>query len=336
MRKVIMAASGALVLAACGDGSGGGAGTVPVVSGAAAAVTPAPAPSPTATPTPTPVSSPVATPTPSTSYPRYADLTGDRSFQTACASLVLGGGLPVPQPAAPFGESLALATTAASGGWSVNGDGVALSFAGGEAVSAPAGQKIYERVVAGSTQRLTIAEPNASGSTPSYTRSLALRADRSAGTTMYSCVFGVPSLAADVPAATIGYGRVGVAGTAYMTDANGVVQAYVLSASTGTARYDANGKAIAFQVHLVGYLQTGTSLAATSTDLGTYSGSAAIDAARVRFAGSFDGGDRINLFSSFAGAFFGGVEAGAAFQILATDPKSGNRVAAVGTVVAAP
>ena len=228
-----------------------------------------------------------------------------------------------------------LGYTAASGGWSVSGDDVSQTFAGNEAVTAPAGQKAYQHTTAGVSQQLVIAEPGASGTTLSYARNLTVRATRSAGTTLYSCAFGVPSVPADVPSITVGYGKVGVTGTAYMTDANGVVQTYVLSASTGTARYDASTRTMSVQVHLLGYLQTGTTLAATATDLGTYSGTAPVDAAKVRFDGSLDGSDHVSLFSSFAGAFFGGIEAGAAFEILATDTRSGNRIAAVGNLAAA-
>lgn len=330
MLKGYVTVSSALMLAACGGGSDGGSSLVSVISGATA-----PTPTPTPIPTPTPTPTPMATPTPASSYTRYADLTGDRSFQTACASLVLGTGLPTPQPAVPFGDSLSLGYAAASGSWSVDGDGVALAFAGSEAVSAPAGQKIYQHTVAGSTQQLTITEPSASSTTLNYTRSLALRADRSAGTTLYSCVFGVQSLVADVPTAAITYSKVSVTGIAYMTAANGTLQTYVLSGSTGTASYDAAGKAIAVRIHLIGYLQTGSTVAPTSTDLGTYTGSGTVEAAKVRFAGSLDGVDRISLFSSFTGAFFGGVEAGAAFEILASDTVSGNRVAATGTIAVA-
>jgi hypothetical protein len=334
MRKMMMAASGSLMLAACGGGSGGGTDGVPVVSGpAAAAPTPAPTPTPTPTPSATPTPTPV--PTPTASYTRYTDLTGDGTFQTACASLVMGSGLPTPQPAESFGDSLVLGYTAASGSWSVTGDGGSLSFAGSEAVTAPAGQATYQHTTAGVTQQLTIAAPNASGTTLSYTRNLALSVTRSAGPTLSSCVFGVPSVPADVPGVPVSYSKVSVTGTAYMADANGVVQTYVLSASTGTARYDAAGNAVVVQVHLVGYLQTGTTLAATATDFGTYTGTGPVEAGKVRFGGSLDGTDYVSLFSSFAGAFFGGVESGAAFEILATDTKSGNRIAAVGSLAAA-
>ena len=82
-----------------------------------------------------------------------------------------------------------------------------------------------------------------------------------------------------------------------MIGANGAVQTYMLSASTGTVRYDAVNKAMVIQVHLLGYLQTGATQAQTVTDLGTYTGTAPVDTANVRFAGSLDSADHASLFS---------------------------------------
>ena len=334
MRRVLMATGGALILAACGEG-GSGTGSVAVVSGASTATSaPTATPTPTSTPTPSPTLTSSPTPTPSSSYTRYTALTGDQSFQTACASVVLGSGLPTPQPAVPFGESLALGYTAASASWNVKGDGVALAFPGSSAVAAPAGQTIYEVAVSGSTQRLAISQPVASGTTLGYTRVLSLRADRPAGTTQYSCVFGVPSLPTDLPSAAVTYARVSVAGTAYMLDRNGGLQSYALTASTGTVSYDPSTRMVTVKMHLFGSLQGGSTTATTSTDLGIYTGSASVDATRVRFAGALDSADRVNSFSSFSGAFFGGVEAGSAFETLSTDASTGNRVTVVGTIAA--
>ena len=246
---------------------------------------------------------------------------------------MLGAGLPSPQPALPFGEALTLGRTAATGGWAIGGDGVALSFAASDMVSAPAGQTGYVRVVAGSTQSFTISAPVAAGTTLDFTRTAALRTDKPTGTSLYSCVFGVPALAADVPATATSYGKVTVTGTAYVIDASGTVQSYALTGSTGSFGYDPATGALAMTVHLLGNLQTAGSVAAVSTDLGTFTGSGAI--AGAAFSGQLDSGDRVSLFSSFSGAFFGGTEAGSSFEVLATNPGSGTRVAAVGTLAAA-
>src|SRR5689334_15102724 len=120
MRKWLTIVGGGLMVAACGGG--GGSGSVAVVSGSP---TPTPTPTPTATPTPTPAPAPTPTPTGS-SYPRYADLTGSRTFQTACASVLLNTAPPTPQPVLPFGEGPTL-DYAATGGWTISGDGVALA-----------------------------------------------------------------------------------------------------------------------------------------------------------------------------------------------------------------
>jgi hypothetical protein len=333
MRKWLTIAGGGLMVAACGGG-GGGSDNVTVVPG-----TPTPTPTPTATPTPAPTPTPTPTatptPTPTSSYPRFAELTGNRTFQTACASLLLGGSPPNPQPVLSFGEGPTLDYASSTGGWAINGDGVALSFASGDAVTAATGQRSYERSVGGSAQRFTITDTVA-GITPDFVRSFALRTDRSAGSTLYSCVFGVPAAAADVPSAATSYTRVGVNGTAYVADqGGGTVQTYVLTASTGTVRFDPAANALVVTVRLLGNLQTAGGVASATTDLGTFTGSGAVDAARGRFYGQIDSADRISLFSSLGGWFFGGSEAGAAFEILALNPNTGNRVSAVGTVVAA-
>lgn len=326
MRKGIVAVSGCLLLAACGEGGSSGSGTATVVATAPAPTsTPTPAPSPTPTPTPTPTAS---------SYQRYADLTGDRSFSTACASLVGATGLPTPQPAAAFGDALTLGYTASTGGWTVGGDGVSLGFGAGDATTAPANQKTYAKTVAGSVQQLTIIDPAAAGTTLSYTRDVSLRVDRTAGSTLYSCVFGVPALAADVPSGAASYSRTSVTGTATVLDANGSVATYALSNATASIAVNAAGT-VTVTVHLLGNLQTANDTASATTELGTFTGTGTIEAARVRFAGSLDSTDQVSQFSSFSGAFFGGSEAATAFEVLATDPNTGARVAAVGTVATA-
>jgi hypothetical protein len=52
-------------------------------------------------------------------------------------------------------------------------------------------------------------------------------------------------------------------------------------------------------------------------------------------SGQLDSADRISLFSSFGGWFFGSSETASAFEILAADPGSGSRISVVGTVAAA-
>lgn len=329
MRKWLTIAGGGLMVAACGGGGGSGGG-VSVVPAGTPTVTPTPTPTPAATPTPT--ATPAPTPTPTASYTRFADLTGSRTFQTACASVLLGGTPPTPQPVLSFGEGPTLDTAAS--GWTVAGDGVSLQFAASDAVASASGQRSYERSVSGSVQRFTIADTVA-GITPDYVRSFALRTDRAAGSTLYSCVFGVPAVAADAPTAATSYTRVGVSGNAYVADGGGTVQTYALTASTGTVRFDAATGAMIVSIRLLGNLQTANGTASATTDLGTFTGNAAVDRTRGRFYSQLDSEDRVSLFSSLSGWFFGGTEAGAAFSVLAADPGSGNRVSAVGSVVAA-
>lgn len=317
------------MVAGCGGGGSGGSSTVPVVSGA-----PTPTPSPAPSPTPTPTPTPTPAPTPTASYSRYVDLTGNRSFQSACASVLFNANPPTPQPAVGFGEGLAL-DYATSGGWTINGDGVALSFAATDSVTAPAGQRNYERSVGGSTQRFTITDPTVSGTVLDYARSFSLRTDRSAGSTLYSCVFGVPTTLVDRPVVAVAYSKVAINGTAYVPDQSGAVQTYSIAASTGTVSYDATANALVVSLKLVGNLQTSSGTSAATTDLGTFTGSGAVDTARGKFSGQLDSTNRINLFSSFSGWFFGSSETASAFEVLAADPTTGTRMSVVGTVAAA-
>ncbi len=322
MRKWLLITGSSLAVAACG---GGGTSSAPVAS-----ATPAAAPTPTPAPTP----APTPTPTPAPGYPRYVDLTGNRTFQTACASVLLGTALPSPQPAVGLGDGLVL-DSGTTGTWAVSGDGVALSYAASDSVAAPSGQRIYEKNVGGSIQRLTFTDPTASGTVSDYTRRFSLRTDRSSGSTLYSCVFGVPTTLADRPTAAVTYGKVAIDGTAYLLDPSGAVQAYSISASTGTVSYDATANALVISIKLVGNLQTSGGTSATAVDLGTFTGSGAVDSSLGKLSGQLDSVDRISLFSSFGGWFFGSTEAASAFEILAADPTSGARISVVGTVAAA-
>ncbi len=332
MRKWLVIAGSSLLVTACG-GESGGSDAVTVVPGSSTAPVPVPAASPTPTPTtPTPVI-PTPTPTPS-SYSRFVDLAGNRTFQTACASLILNSSPPTPQPATPFGDGLTLDHTDSAGGWTISGEGIALSFGTGDAVATSPGQRSFERAVAGSVQRFTVTDPVAAGVALEYARSFTLRADRSAGASIYSCVFGVPTRLADRPTAPLSYGKVGVNGTAYVADGNGAMRTYTLSASTGTVGYDAASNAVVVRMRLIGNLQTAAGTASAVTDLGTFSGNGAVNASRGQFSGQLDGTDRVSLFSSFGGWFFGDTEAASAFEILAADPGSGDRMSVVGTVVA--
>jgi hypothetical protein len=238
----------------------------------------------------------------------------------------------MPQPVLSFGEGPTL-DYASSGSWTITGDGVALSFGVGDSITAASGQRDYERTVGGSVQRFTITDTIA-GFTPDFVRSFTLRADRSTGQMLYSCVFGVPAAVVDGPTTTVSYARVGINGTAYVAQ-NGGVQTYVLTASTGAARFDPTTRALVVTMHLVGNLRMAGGTSTATTDLGTFTGSGAIDATRGRFYGQLDSNDRVSQFSSFGGWFFGGTEAGAAFEILAADPATGSRVSIVGSLVAA-
>jgi hypothetical protein len=315
-----------LVLAGCG-GDGGSSPPISVIPGGPS-------------PTPTPSSSPTATPTPSASYQTYAQLTGNQSFQTACAALNFSNGNPpAPQPATNFGDGLTLAYTAATDSYTISGDGLSLSYAPAQLdPAAPAGVRGYLRTENGFTQRFSIGTPAPGGVALDYVRAFSLRALRNGQTLQYQCVFGVPTRLTDPPdATTVTFTRVGINGAAYVAPVGGGLQTYALTASTATLSVNvATGEATTV-LRLVGTLQTASGPASTTTELGTFTGVGDFDDTRPSFYGPLTSTDRDSQFSFFGGWFFGpqGREAAFSTQILAVDRTTGARMSVLANVFAA-
>lgn len=312
-----------LALAACGDGSGGS--SVPVVSGGAS-----PTPTPTATATATPAS-----------YTKFADLTGDRSFGTACAALQFENSSPAPVSATNFNDGLTVAYAATGQTWTVAGDFLpTLTFGPADVdATAPAPTRAYAKVVDNFTTRLTVGVPTPGGIALDYTRGLVLRAARpgSAIARQYQCVLGVPTLATDLPATSVAYTRAGVNGSATLVDAQFAIRTYAISGSTVAVAFDPATKLVTGTIRLSGILQTANGPSGSAVDLGTYVIRAPLDAAgRASFySATLSSTDRDSQYSSLGGWFFGpqAIELGASFEIYATDAQGG-RLSVLGNVIA--
>ncbi len=319
-----------VVLAGCGGGGGGGGGsTVPVTSGPSTAPSPIPA-------TPTPV------PAPSFAvYPRYAELTGNQTFKTACAALNFSSGSPpAPQPATGFGDGFTLAYTAGSDSYALTGDGLSLSYGPAEIdPTAPAGARSYVRTEpSGFQQRFSIGQPAPGGVGLDYVRGFSLRAQRFGQTLQYLCVFGVPTLLSDPPSdANVVFSRVAVGGSAYVAPVAGGLQSYALINSTAAISVDVARGELRTTIRLIGNLLGPSGPAATTTDLGTYTAVATFDGTSQSYYGPLTSTDRQSQFSFLGGWFFGpqGREAAYAAQVLAVDPATGARVSAIMNVTAA-
>lgn len=317
--------AGALALAGCGGGGGGG-GSVAVVSTA---------------PTPAPSAAPITTPPPALVYLRYAELTGDQTFATACAALQFENSSPAPVAATNFGDGLTLSYAAGARAYTVTGDFLpTLTFGPADVdASAPAPTLAWSRVVDGFTTRLTLGTPTPGGTALDYARGLVVRAARPGSTIarQYQCVFGVPTLASDLPTSAISYARAAVNGTATVVDGSFAIRTYAISSSTVTASFDPVARRLTATIQLSGVLQTANGTSGGPVDLGTYSVNAPLDAGgrTSYYAATLPSADRNSQYSSLGGWFFGpkAREAGASFEIYATD-AAGARISVLGNLIA--
>ncbi|WP_083836050.1 hypothetical protein [Sphingomonas elodea] len=314
------------MLAACGGGgsSAGGSVTTPVTQ-----------------PTPTPTPTPAPSPTPTATYKTYDQLTGDQSYKTACAGLILSASPPTPIPASAFGDGLGFSYAAATSSHVITGNGLNLAFLPADRdPKAPAGVVAYAKPLNGSTELMSIARPAPGGTGFDYGRSFSLttRNTPSGSQTQYLCVFGVPTQAADLPTSgTQSYTRIVVGGTAFTSSTGGTTRSYTLGKSRATLSADFAGRSVVLSIQLVGVQSATVDPSATEVDLGTYTATVPLDVPQNRFTGSLVSSDRSSLFSLLGGAFFGpqGSETMTAFEIVAVDTKSGDRITALGGVAAA-
>lgn len=320
---------GCALLAACGgDGNGGSA---PPTGGGG---TPTPTPSPTPSPTPTPT------------YQTVAQLTGDQTFATSCATFNFA---PTISPnfgatsAFQFGDGFQLRFTDSSDTWSFvevepNGPGstTTVSFAPGDIVAnPPANTVLYRRMPAGRLLELALRTGQQTGFTTDYLRSSLFTNIETAGNPGSArldslCVYGVPTVAADTfPAATATYNSINVAGTATLMNSALRVTTFSLRDSTATFALNGQTNTVTMSIQLIGReIMPDGSLSATTITLPAITAGTGMVVNRgtpsVRtFDGNFTTGGIQEITSGFAGAFFGpqGSEAGFSFR---TSPATGN------------
>lgn len=311
MKKFAWALS-CVAVTACGGGSGGGSGGVPVVTGAA--TTPTPAPTPSSGPSPAPSPSPSSPPTYATAF----DFASDRSF------LAFGSELrSLSRPGAPAELNLRLlasdnqATFAyadATQSLNINFDRDAWAYAGGDNHSRSDQHLYWYSQPRQSSVR--IVRP-----APAYAYVLLARQDIERRTANGAtekvdrlAVFGVPTLAADLPTTgTVSYPVVLTSTPPTPQDIGGFY-------ATGSLRIDyATGRVTGDLAAVESTTNGRTPLRATLTFSGAVAPATGlmkgtIDSADGGFSGNFDG----RAFGPRA------VEAGAAFTLTRAD---GTRVA---------
>jgi hypothetical protein len=321
-KRFLVSASLALALVACGGEDGG---TPPPTGGGG-----------TPTPTPTPTPSPTPTPT----YQTFAQLTGDRTFNKACAGYRQGQSI-APITASEFGEGisqgrgLALGFTAATSTWNITGPGFTTSFGPADlAPTQPADTTFYSRLVNGAPERFAIVSRPFGTQPAEYVRGSSVTFPAGGGIEDYFCVFGVPTLATDpLPSSTITFTQFNVGGRAIrVTPAGGAI--FDLRDSTVTLSANPATLQVTTQITLVGREFVNGTPSATLTQFGTYSSTGAINS-RPSFAGALASAGQTVIDSNFSGWFFGpqGREAGYAFNVVVDLPEGG-RLTSAGAVTA--
>lgn len=320
---------GCALLASCGGGDGGS--NPPPTGGGG---TPTPTPSPTPSPTPTPT------------YQTVAQLTGDQTFATSCATFNFD---PAFSPnfgasaAFQFGEGFRLRFTDSNDTWSFIQEGstgpgseTTFTFAPGDIVpNPPANTVLYRRMPAGRLLELALRSGQQTGFTTDYLRTSLftnIETASAAGSARFDslCVYGVPTVAADTfPAATSTYTSINVSGTATLMNSARRVTTFSLQDSTATFSLNGQTNAVTMSIQLVGReIMPDGSLSSTTTMLPAITaGSGMVRNAGTPSVRTFDGnfttGGIQELTSGFAGAFFGpqGSEVGFSFR---ADPLTNN------------
>jgi len=313
MRARVTAIMLAGTLIGCGGGDGGGG--VAVVPG-----TPAPAPS--ASPS---AAAPV--------YARFAELTGDQLFRTACGVLELNAQPPFPRAVLGIGEGPVIRYTAATDRYAIDGDAISAGFGPEDRdPAAPAGARAYVKRVDGIPQVFSTGQPIAGGVGLDYARGMNLQIQREGrGINRYACTFGVPTLVTDRPPAAFTYARTGINGIAYVVEGS-VPRTYTLAASTATMRVDPVAGQATVTIRLLGQLLGPAGPATATTDFGSFTGTVTIDWSGGGYRGALTGPDGRGDFSALAGGFYGpqAREAAFSFALITVDPATGIRLSAVG------
>lgn len=307
MRRILYALSGGLLLVACGPNGPGasGAGTAPPPS----------APSPT--PTPTPVAS----------YPTFDALAGDQDYPTACAGAQFPGGLLTVGPTTDFGSGLQFAYRAATRTYTLDGDGISLSFGPADYTPQAPGIDVWIR----GDDFLSLEALTWAGTPMVYNRVAYVNTRKSGILVAYACITGIPTLAFDVPISGIAsFPNAGA--DAYATGLpGGSVVTYGFRKAPVSFEADFAARKVTVIMHLIA--TTAGSPPHVDVDLGTMSGSGAIDPATGRFSGTWTSNDR-DLSGTFAGSFFGphAQEFGLAYAVEGRDGSGAPDFAAHGVI----
>ena len=217
---------GTVALASCGGDT---------KSSGPIAGTPTPTPSPTPTPAPTPAPTPV-------SYTRFSDLTGNRTFNTACDAVAPQGmGTPGQYGSADFLTSQLISYAAANETWTIKPPGSSFQreFGLGERGSSTAQLTQWKRPSprsGNSDQRFDLYAASPSNvPVLDYSRAAQFALQDDSGFPVFGmCVFGVPTNNTDVPkTSTVVWGQLLVGGIVFDQRSGGGTDVSVITGGSG-------------------------------------------------------------------------------------------------------
>ncbi|GAA0335132.1 hypothetical protein GCM10009087_51850 [Sphingomonas oligophenolica] len=241
-------------------------------------------------------------PPPPASYTKIADMTGDRSFQTAGIQYDTSPAGFSNASSYALGSGVTVAYTAANDTYRLTApDGTSATFDPSSAQQPTPGSnsQIWIKTVGTTRDQFTLTVPTVSGVPLSYTvLGIWGHIDTATNHAVFRlAVGGAPTLASDMPKSGTATYSVGVRGGAVPT---GGGSAYTLNANS-TATFSANfgTGAISTSLALAGTPASGGSAV---TSFGTFNGTGTIASNSPGFTGTLSGTGATGLFS---GAFFG-------------------------------
>ena len=317
------------LLPSCGGGDSSSGGTPPLTGGGGGG-------------TPSP---------PAISYTKFADLTGNQTFDSACSGVQLGSSQGA-SGATGFTQGLGFAYTASTDTWSITPaagqfrNDVTLSFGPSDLVEeASTGTALYRRRNAdGRTERFGYFTPPSLDPVPAYVRDVSVGAPLADGSAGISyCVFGVPtSLEDKIPdvvenSGFISYASDAVRGDVFVLTQDGQFEQYSLEKTVIDFRADPRDGSIKIRLYLNGqrYFDGGV-LSDEVVSFGTVFGETSIDGSEQNYSGgsSTDQDDGGFIGFDFGGWFFGpqGAENGFVFDIM-QNRNDGATVFGAGVVI---
>jgi hypothetical protein len=239
---------------------------------------------------------------PPPTYTKLADLSGDRSFQSAGVHFTFGSGQLSGQSIQRFGAGVRIDYNAANDSYTLTApDGATDTFSSSTSV-APVGYTPPANVTVlfnNTGSHFAIPTLSGSGVTFSYLQLGDWDHIRGGIESIYLTVSGVPTIARDMPRSGTATYRTGIAGTVFQ----GALPSYSTTTGSSSAfSADFGAGTVSTTIHLVAAQPN-----ASAVDFGSYSGNGRIASGGPGFAGALTPapGNAFAATGEYSGAFFG-------------------------------